>query len=192
MKKNDLNSLKFLFNIIKVALYIVLILTVIVILVQRFFNNKVSIGGYKMFSVATGSMEPVYKVNDVIITKEVPSNTIKVGDDVAYLGKEGSVKDKIITHRVIGIAKSGGKYTFQTKGVANTENDPLISESQVYGVVAYKPLLLSFLSHIIHNMYGMYFLIIVPIAFLIFLEILDKIKGGDDDEEETPNNKKKS
>ena len=192
MKKNDLNFLKFLFNIIKVALYIVLILTVIVILVQRFLNNKVSIGGYKMFSVATGSMEPVYKVNDVIITKEVPSNTIKVGDDVAYLGKEGSFKDKIITHRVIGIAKSGGKYTFQTKGVANTENDPLISESQVYGVVAYKPLLLSFLSHIIHNMYGLYFLIIVPIAFLIFLEILDKIKGGDDDEEETPNNKKKS
>ncbi len=189
MKKNNFNFLSFLFNIVKVVVYAILIIIILFIGIQKLFNNEVSIAGYKMFSVATGSMEPIYDVNDVIITKEVSYNTIKVGDDVTYIGKEGSFKDKVITHRVIGIAKSGGKYTFQTKGVANTENDPLISEDQVYGIVVYKPVLLSFLSHIINNMYGIYFLIIVPIAFLIFLEIIDKIKGRDDNEEITSNKK---
>lgn len=189
MKKNNFNFLSFLFNIVKVVVYAILIIIILFIGIQKLFNNEVSIAGYKMFSVATGSMKPIYDVNDVIITKEVSYNTIKVGDDVTYIGKEGSFKDKVITHRVIGIAKSGGKYTFQTKGVANTENDPLISEDQVYGIVVYKPVLLSFLSHIINNMYGIYFLIIVPIAFLIFLEIIDKIKGRDDNEEITSNKK---
>lgn len=189
MKKNNFNFLSFLFNIVKVVVYAILIIIILFIGIQKLFNNEVSIAGYKMFSVATGSMEPIYDVNDVIITKEVSYNTIKVGDDVTYIGKEGSFKDKVITHRVIGIAKSGGKYTFQTKGVANTENDPLISEDQVYGIVVYKPVLLSFLSHIINNMYGIYFLIIVPIAFLIFLEIIDKIKGRDDNEKITSNKK---
>lgn len=189
MKKNNFNFLSFLFNIVKVVVYAILIIIILFIGIQKLFNNEVSIAGYKMFSVATGSMKPIYDVNDVIITKEVSYNTIKVGDDVTYIGKEGSFKDKVITHRVIGIAKSGGKYTFQTKGVANTENDPLISEDQVYGIVVYKPVLLSFLSHIINNMYGIYFLIIVPIAFLIFLEIIDKIKGRDDNEKITSNKK---
>ncbi len=192
MKKNNFSFLKFLFNILKFIVYVVLVLVVLIIIIQKLFNNEVSVGGYKMFSVATGSMVPVYEVNDVIITKEVPYNTIKVGDDVAYLGKQGSFEGKIITHRVIGISKSGGKYNFLTKGVANDESDPLISEDQVYGVVVYKPFILSLLSHVLNNMYGIYFLIIVPIAFLIFLEILDRIKGRDDDEEEASNIKKES
>ncbi len=184
MEKNSFNFFKFLFGIVKVLAWIFVLLIVFIVAVQRFFNNEVSIGGYKMFTVASGSMVPVYEVYDVIISKDVALNTIKAGDDVVYLGNKGSFDGKIVTHRVIGVAKNGGEYTFQTKGIANKEADPLISGKQVYGVVAYHPIVLSFLSHILNNSYGLYFLIIVPMAFLIFLEILDRIKGRDEDDKE--------
>lgn len=175
---NILNNgfIKFLFNIVKTIAWILIILIVFVILVQRIFNNKVSIGSYRMFTVATGSMVPVYNVYDVIISKEIPLEKINRGDDLVYLGEKDDYKGKIITHRVVDIKGSGGNYRFTTKGVANPDNDPEVDGKQVYGIVVKKLVVLSFFSHILNNTYGLYFLIILPIAFLIFLEILDKIK----------------
>lgn len=176
MKILDNGFVKFLIGFIKVIVWAFAIIIVSIIAIQRLFNNNVSFGSYRMFTVATGSMVPKYEVYDVIFSKTVPTNTIKAGDDLVYIGAKNDYKDKIITHRVIGVSKSGGKYTFQTKGIANTEADPLVDESQIYGIVIYKSGLLSFLSHILNNSFGLYFLIFVPLAFLIFLEILDKIK----------------
>lgn len=175
--------IKLLFNIIKVLVWIFVIIIVLLIAIQRLFNNEVSLGSYRMFTVATGSMEPEYKVYDVIISKEEPLDQIKVGDDLVYLGKERDYKDKIITHRVINIENEDGKYLFTTKGIANEVADPVVEGNQVYGIVVYRPYLLSFLSHILNNSYGLYFLIIVPLAFLILLEILDRIKDKETENE---------
>lgn len=168
--------INFLGKIFKVIIWIFVILIVLLIGIQRLFNNQVSIGSYRMFTVVTGSMLPEYKIYDVILVKEENPSDIKIGDDVAYLGKKDDYKDKVITHRVIKKYQSDGKYYFTTQGIANNAPDPEITGDQIYGVVAYRPQLLSLLSHILNNSYGLYFLIIVPIAFLIFLEILDRIK----------------
>ena len=83
-----------------------------------------------MFTVVTGSMEPVYKVGDVVISKEVDPSTINEGDDVVYLGEKNDFKDKIVTHRVIKIENKDGEYYFTTKGVNNDYSDPVISSNQ--------------------------------------------------------------
>lgn len=181
--------IKFLLKLVKGIIWVFVILIMVVILIQRIFNNEVSIGSFRMFTVVTGSMVPVYNVNDVIIAKEEEPSKIKKGDDLVYLGEVGDFKDKIVTHRVISIKQKDGDYYFQTKGVANNTSDPVISSDQVYGKVVYKAVILSFLSGILNNSYGLYFLLFVPIAFLIFLEILDRIK---DKEEELENEEKES
>ncbi len=182
----DNKFIKFLLKFIKVVVWIFVLLVIFVILVQRIFNNRVSIGSYRMFTVVTGSMEPVYNVGDVVISKEVEPSTINKGDDVVYLGEKNDFKDKIVTHRVIKIENKDGEYYFTTKGVANDYSDPVISSSQLYGKVVYKPVVLSFLSSILNTRLGFYLLIFVPVAFLIFLEILDYIKRkeGELDEEQ--------
>ena len=182
----DNKFIKFLIKFIKVIVWIFVLLVIFVILVQRIFNNQVSIGSYRMFTVVTGSMEPVYNVGDVVISKEVDSSTIKKGDDVVYLGEKDDFKDKIVTHRVIKIENKEGDYYFTTKGVANEYSDPVISSDQIYGKVVYRPIVLSFLSSILNTRLGFYLLIFVPVAFLIFLEILDYIKRkeGESDEEQ--------
>lgn len=181
--------IKFLLKLVKGIIWVFVILIMVVILIQRIFNNEVSIGSFRMFTVVTGSMVPVYNVNDVIIAKEEEPSKIKKGDDLVYLGEVGDFKDKIVTHRVISIKQKDGDYYFQTKGVANNTSDPIISSDQVYGKIVYKAVILSFLSGILNNSYGLYFLLFVPIAFLIFLEILDRIK---DKEEELENEEKES
>ena len=172
----DNKFIRFLMKFIKVIVWIFVLLVIFVILVQRIFNNQVSIGSYRMFTVVTGSMDPVYKVGEVVISKEVDPSTINVGDDVVYLGEKNDFKDKIVTHRVIKIEKKDNEYYFTTKGIANEYSDPVISSSQLYGKVVYKPVVLSFLSSILNTRLGFYLLIFVPVAFLIFLEILDYIK----------------
>ena len=176
----DNKFIKFIFGLVKAIVWIAAILIVVVILTQRIFDNKMAIGDYRIFTIATGSMLPEYQISDVIIVGNKDYDKIKVGDDLVYMGEEDTYKDKIITHRVINIENKDGTYYYTTKGINNPLEDPIVSQKQVYGVVKYKTVILSFFSHILNNTYGFYFLVFVPIALLIFLEILDYIKGKEE------------
>lgn len=70
-------------------------------------------------------MYPVLKYGDVVLVKETDFNTINKGDIITYYGKEGEVKDKIITHEVINILKENDTTVLKTKGRANTGSRPL-------------------------------------------------------------------
>lgn len=174
--------------IIKTILYILLIGLVIVIIVQKVTNNNLAIGGVRAYTVATGSMEPVYHVGDFIISKHVDANKLKVGDDVTYLGKEGTFDGLLITHRIIDLKQENGKYIFQTKGTANEIADAPIDESQIYGKVVYKVKTLSFISRLISNIYWYYAICtIVGITFsfqVVSIIYNNKDEDEDDDDED--------
>lgn len=145
------------------------------VLMQRFSNNNVSLFGFRIFAVATGSMEPVYHVGDVILVKNIDVNKIKVGDDVTYLGMESSFKDKVITHRVKKIIEKDGSISFLTQGVATTSVDPLVSSSQIYGKVAKKLVIFSLFHSITSKPSGFFILIILPLMILIGSEIVQTL-----------------
>lgn len=185
MKKiMDNKFIKFIVGLIRLVVWIIAIMVVVLILVQRVFNNKIALGNYRIFTIASGSMLPEYKIMDVILVGSKDYDKIKVGDDLVYMGKVDSYKDKIITHRVINVENNNGVYKYTTKGINNPLEDPIVDQSQVYGVVKYKTVVLSFLSGIMNNSYGFYFLVFVPVAFLIFLEIIDFIKGKEEELDE--------
>lgn len=171
-------------EIIYVLLFLLVILMLIVVVLQRVSDNSVTLGGFRLFTVATGSMVPEYEVGDVLISKEIEPSEIKVGDDIVYRGKEGSFKDRIVTHRVISIREEEGVKKFITQGIANTEEDPEIDESQIYGKVIYKFKTLSFIGQIAKNIYVFYFIIFIPIAIIIFRQIRNIFANNDEDEEE--------
>lgn len=181
MKKIKENKIfKIVKNILKVLITIFILIIVGVILIQRIFNNNFSLAGFRIYTVATGSMVPEYNVLDIIITKTKDMNEIKIGDDVVYLGKEGDFYNKIVTHRVIGKQETDGKTYFRTKGIANRSEDPLIDETQIYGVVLKKSFILSFISKLVNSNVGFYLLILIPGAILITLEIIDKVNKKDE------------
>lgn len=175
--------LKAIGNILYFLLFVLVILLLIVVIMQRASDNSISIAGIRMFTVATGSMEPVYEVGDVLISKEISPEDIKIDDDIVYRGNKGSFDGKIVTHRVIDIQKDGENYKITTKGVANTEKDPEITQEQVYGKIVYKVKTLSFLGKLISNIYIFYFIIFIPIAIIIYRQIRILTKKDDEEEE---------
>ena len=165
--------LKIIWNIAKIILWILVIFIVSMIVLQRVSNNKITLASYSIYTVVTESMLPKYKVGDMLLAKKVDTNTLKVGDDIVYLGKESTFDGKIVTHQIIEIDESTGIKKIHTKGLNNIAEDRIITEDQIYGKVITKLTILSFLSKIISNQYGLYFIIIVPAVILIFQVFID-------------------
>lgn len=177
-------ALKIIGNILYYLLVIFIVLILLVVILQRVTKNNASIGGIRIFNIVTESMVPEYKVGDILISKSTPLDKIKVGDDIVYLGNKDTFTGKVVTHRVIDIEKNeDGTYLFHTKGIANTAEDPVVSGSQIYGVIIYKTVILSFISKIINNLYGFYFLIFTPLTILIVVKIIKIYQERKYDEE---------
>ena len=100
------------------------------------------------------------------------------------MGKEGSFKDRVVTHRVIKAENSDGTYKFVTKGIANPIEDPEISYNQIYGKIIYKVKSLSYISKLFSNVYIFYFCIFIPIALIIFKQIRAIANSKDDDKDD--------
>lgn len=83
-----------------------------------------SIFGYRYYYIKTASMEPVYPVGSVVITKSAQTDEIQVGDDITVYVGDGK-SDSYLTHRVVEITTDqAGELAFRTKGVNNKANDP--------------------------------------------------------------------
>ncbi len=184
MKQNKI--LKVIGNIIYGLLVLFVVLLLLVVVLQRFSNNTITLGGFRIFNIATESMVPVYDVGDVIIDKKVDPKDLKAGDDISYLGKERDFAGKIVTHRIESIEKQeDGTYKIITKGVANAFADPEITDSQVQGKVIYKFITLSFISKIIRkSLVMMYVLIFIPIGIIIFINLKNFFSRNKDQEDD--------
>lgn len=169
LKENKI--LRGISNVLYALLVILVVLILLTVILQRVSNNTLSLGGFRIFNIVTGSMIPKYEVGDVLISKAINPSEIKVGDDIVYQGKEGTFAGKIVTHQVIDIESENGIYKFHTKGLANDEEDPIVSQEQVSGKIIYKVKSLSYISRLISNLYSFYFIIFIPMAILIFIEI---------------------
>lgn len=177
MKENEekASAFEIISTIIKLICVVVLILLIIVIALQRFSNNEIAVGGYRVFNVATGSMIPKYQVGDVLIVKEVNTDDLKVGDDITYLGKVDTFAGRVVTHQIVKIEETVGGRIFHTKGIANETEDPLITADQIYGKVIYKTVVVSMLAKLMNNLTAFYIVVFVPLGILIFLQIKDRI-----------------
>lgn len=184
-----------IFSIIRGILFVVIIIILAVILTQRISDNKMAVAGLRLFTVVTESMVPEYLVGDTLLVMSIDPSEIKEGDDITYMGEVDSFKDKIVTHRVLKNTKnSDGTYTLKTKGIANEIEDPEIKDSQVFGKVLYKVKSISFLNGIVGDLNYMYFLIVVPMALMVFFEYRGYKKeknaeenGTEDDEDKISN-----
>ena len=190
--------LKVIYNIGKACVLGFLLVFAMLVCVQRFSNNFISFFSYRLFSVVTGSMEPRYAIGDILLCKEVDIKTLKVGDDISYVGNYGTFKDKVITHRIIEIDKDkDGKLLFYTKGIATTLVDPVVREEQIYGKITKEVEPLSDLYKFMSTSQGFYLCIFAPLGLLIGSEIIVslmekrkdkkaasvKVSGGNSDEE---------
>ena len=112
-------------DVLTLAVFLVLIL-IIVAKVKMMFSGKdyFELFGYSVFTVATGSMEPAIKQNDVIIVKK--ENEYNVDDITTFISDNA-----FVTHRIISIKG----HEIVTKGDANNAKDAIIKDTDIIGKV---------------------------------------------------------
>ena len=167
---------KIILKVLKYFFIIIFILFISMVCLQRFSNNRIAVFNFRLFTVISGSMEPKYKIGDVLVAVETKPEDIKVGDAISYLGNKNSFKDKVITHEVIKIEKDKqGKYYFHAKGLANAIEDPVVAEDQLYGVVKYRVITLSFIYKIVGTPIGFFIFVVLPILYIIGSELITSL-----------------
>ncbi|MCL5411651.1 MAG: signal peptidase I [Patescibacteria group bacterium] len=160
------NNLKKISRVLSYAPFAVVIIFSLFIL-----SSKLAIpGGYKFFTVMSGSMEPQIKTGSMVVDKE--EGSYRTGDVVTFKIRGG--KDTV-THRVV--ETSSERTSYEVKGDANNapDSEPVI-KSNVIGKVILSIPYLGYLIAFARTMPGLIIFVVIPTTIIIYTELI-KIKN---------------
>lgn len=90
-------------------------------------TGNANVGGYRVFHIASASMEPVIMTGDFVLTKIVRAEDVRTGDIVVY-----NLDGIHVIHRIVERTEEG----FIFKGDNNAVIDPeIVSEEQIQYIV---------------------------------------------------------
>ncbi len=136
--------------------------------------------GLQVFTVLSGSMEPVYHVGSLIYVQTIDPADLVVGDDISFMLDE----DTVATHRIVGIVPDENDPSvlrFRTKGTANEQEDgSLVHYKNVIGKPIFTIPYLGYVANYIQNPPGTYIAVSIG-AVVMFLVFLPDLFGGEDE-----------
>ena len=157
-------------NIIKILFEItswIFLAVIVLVVIFSFGSNTNIISGYKSFLIQSGSMEPSIMTGDIIVIHQIEKY---IKNDVVTFQNEES---RIITHRIVEITNKSGDTFFVTKGDANrSEDEGVVSASNILGKVIYVIPKLGFLVAFSKSLPGLIMLVAVPALALIISEVI--------------------
>lgn len=149
--------------------------TILVILVVLFAVLLVGarLVGLKVYTVVSGSMEPTYSLGDLIYVKDVPPESIEVGDPITFVLNESLT---VATHRVVAVDAENQRFT--TKGDANEVEDAApVHFNNLIGKPIFAIPLLGFVSNWVQNPPGTYIAVGGGLILLLAVFLPDIIGG---------------
>ena len=112
-------------KVLNILFYIVTTFLMVVVILELVAPSKtIDLIGFKGYSVATPSMEPIIKVGDIIIVTKANLDELKAEDIISfYADLNGDGVDEVITHAIREIVYEDEVRLFRTYGVNNTSDD---------------------------------------------------------------------
>ena len=136
--------------------------------------------GMQVFTVLSGSMEPVYHTGSLIYVRDVDPMEIQPGQVITFMLDE----DTVATHRVVEVVPDEidrSVVRFRTKGDANdAEDGTLVHYKNVVGTPVFTIPYLGYFSNWITHAPGKYIAITAAVVFLILLFLPDMLKKADE------------
>ena len=124
--------------------------------------------GYKPFIVLSGSMEPSILAGDLIVTKRIAPEDVKVGDVISFRVE----KDIVVSHRVTEIQNEGG-LAFLTKGDANTGMDATkVLPEKIEGQYIWRGAGIGKFALFLQTPIGMLLFVVTPLCLFIIYDIV--------------------
>ena len=165
-------TIKQIWNAVTTVLVTVVVILALALAGARFV-------GMQVFTVLSGSMEPVYHVGSLIYVKEVDPYELEAGDVITYMLSE----DTVSTHRIVGVVpdeEDPAVIRFRTKGDANdAEDGTLVHYKNVIGSPVFTIPKLGYVANYIQNPPGTY-IAISGGAILLLLVFLPDLFEEDD------------
>ena len=146
-----------------------------VILINSWTNpDKIpSFFGWKPFIVLSGSMESEIYSGDIVVVKEVDTNTLKENDVIAFKND-----DIVITHRIVETVNDNGQVKYITKGDNNnTQDRDYVLPENVEGLYQFKVSNLGNLAMFIQTPTGMLVCLSIPLILLILVQIVENSRN---------------
>ena len=175
-EKSKMIFLKRIFNICISIIFIIIILSVTSLIIQKFIfkEETPNIFGYKILQVMSGSMSGEFETGDTILIKETKNEAdLKIGDVITYR----IAKNTLITHRIVNITKIGNDLNYTLKGDANnTEDSEKILFSSIEGIYVRKLNLIGKLINFMQKPYGMVIIFTTPIILIFYIIKNEKTK----------------
>lgn len=161
-------------------------LVVILVVILAILLVGTRLLGIQTFVVLSGSMEPHYHVGSVIYVKDVPPDSLQVGDDISFLLNQKTVA----THRIVEILPDSDDPTvfyFRTKGTNNDVVDAnLVHSKNVLGKVVGTIPLLGYLFDFVQHPPGTYITLAIATLMVALAFVPDIISGLKGQPEDTP------
>ena len=161
-------------KLIVLIILIPILLISLVILINSYVrpNEVPSFLGWKPFIVLSGSMETQISAGDLVVVKQVDTNTLKKGDIIAF--KENDI---VITHRIDEIIQEENTTKYITKGDNNNTQDVgYVLPEQVEGVYQFKVARLGNLAMFIQTPLGMIVCLSIPVIIIVLLQAANSKK----------------
>lgn len=152
------------------------------VVIQVMSYGYANIGGFMMFRVVTGSMEPTIPTGALLIAKEVDITSIKMDDIVCFRTQLSEIWGKIVTHRVVDIRQAEyGGILLETKGDANLVSDIFyVDANNLVGKVVWytgKGSIMATVISLFTNKIGFLGCIVFPTLFISGLILKDSVAG---------------
>lgn len=171
--------------------YVLVIVSFVLVLLAMLLSMTISEGktpsilGYSALIVSSGSMDPVYPVNTIVITKNIEIEDCKVGDVITFYSNDPVVYNVPITHRINEIrTDDNGKISLITKGDANYICDDYpVFEEDIIGKVVGNSKIFGKLILLISNKWVYFTFIILPlflVCVISFRDIINAVKHSEE------------
>ena len=161
------------------AFNLLLILIVVLVATSVVFSNVNAPGGYRLFIIQSGSMEPAIKTGSVVMVAAMPE--YKEGDIITFWENPNARKiTDSITHRIVAVEKQEDKTILTTKGDANQAPDrEKIDSEEVLGKVIFSLPVAGRIVAFAKTQTGFFTLVAIPAVLIVYSELLtvrDEIK----------------
>lgn len=163
-------------NLISVLIIAAAVIVLCIVLLTK-PGKAPEIMGYTVLRVTTGSMEPTYPVDTLIVVKKTEPSQIREGDVISFYSSDPALDGAINTHRVVSVRQEENQWFYTTKGDGNNTADPYeVKGDALIGRVLYDSILLGKLSRLTANPLVFIPVILFPLAVILIVNLVHTIK----------------
>lgn len=184
IKKKE-NIFKFIVSVISYAIFVWLLLiggTLLLYIADikiRAAKGDYSAPAFNAYVVLSGSMLPEIQIKDIVVTKKVPAEELKVGDIITFITPDPRFGGISITHRIIEkyYDETIDSYTYKTKGDNNNVSDSaIVPNSNILGKVILKIPKLGYLQDLLSSKGGLIIVVLIPCLVILSYDIMKVLK----------------